>query len=167
MERGLRLTGAEVLGPAGIAAADVILRAGRFSAQIDAQDHNLRLDGLWLLPGIVDLHGDGFERHLAPRRGMVSDLGHSLRPVEAELAQNGITTAWAAQFWSWEGGMRGPAFATRFAKALSGACDWLRLDLRMQLRVEAHMIEDGDAIRELVSAHGIDYLVINDHLPHR
>ena len=25
------------------------------------------LDGFWVLPGIVDLHGDGFERHLNPR----------------------------------------------------------------------------------------------------
>ena len=28
----------------------------------------INLDGFWVLPGIIDLHGDGFERHLAPRR---------------------------------------------------------------------------------------------------
>ena len=32
------------------------------------------LKGYHILPGIVDLHGDGFERHLAPRRGAVKDL---------------------------------------------------------------------------------------------
>ena len=75
------------------------------------------LDGYWVMPGIVDIHGDGFERHLAPRRGAVSDLAAGLVAVEAELAANGITTAVLAQFYSWEGGMRSPDFARKFLYA--------------------------------------------------
>ena len=55
-------------------------------------ENRIDLSGLALLPGIIDAHGDGFERHLAPRRGAVSDLGAGLRASEVELASNGITT---------------------------------------------------------------------------
>ena len=35
---------------------------------------DVNLDGFWLLPGIIDLHGDGFERHLNPRPSASSGL---------------------------------------------------------------------------------------------
>jgi alpha-D-ribose 1-methylphosphonate 5-triphosphate diphosphatase len=59
------------------------------------------LSGYIILPGLVDFHGDGFERHVAPRRGAVVDPREGIRPIEAELAANGITTAMLAQFYSW------------------------------------------------------------------
>ena len=33
-----------------------------------SKGRQIDLTGYQILPGIVDLHGDGFERHLAPRR---------------------------------------------------------------------------------------------------
>lgn len=167
MQRELTFVGGELLGPRGLAPADLSIRDGCFAdATVGARWRRVDVGGLWLLPGIVDLHGDGFERHLAPRRGVMTDLAKGLEAVEAELATCGITTAWLAQFWSWEGSMRGPGFATRLAEALTGSRAGRRLDLRMQLRLESHMVEDGDAVRSLIAAHGIDYLVLNDHLPH-
>ena len=53
------------------------------------------------------MHGDGFERHLAPRRGAMKQMAEGIVAAEAELAANGITTAVLAQFVSWEGGLRG------------------------------------------------------------
>ena len=76
------------------------------------------LKGYHILPGIVDLHGDGFERHLAPRRGAVKDLQSGFYALHSELAANGITTAVLAQFYSWEGGMRSPEFARAFLEHL-------------------------------------------------
>ena len=168
MQRELTFAGGEVLGPRGLAPADLVIRLGCFfDGAAEPSGRRIDVGGLWLLPGIIDLHGDGFERQLAPRRGMVTDLARGLDAVEMELAAAGITTAWLAQFWSWEGGMRGPDFAMRVAAALSGSRAARRLDLRMQLRLESHMVEDGGAVRDLIAAHGIGYVVINDHLPHR
>ncbi|MCR9087396.1 MAG: alpha-D-ribose 1-methylphosphonate 5-triphosphate diphosphatase [Rhodobacteraceae bacterium] len=167
MQRDLTFTGGQVLGAQCLAPADLSVRDGCFENGPEGPDgRTIDVSGLWLLPGIVDLHGDGFERHLAPRRGVMTDLAKGLESVEAELATCGITTGWLAQFWSWEGSMRGPGFATRLAEALTGSQSARRLDLRMQLRLESHMVEDGDAVRALIATHGIDYLVINDHLPH-
>jgi alpha-D-ribose 1-methylphosphonate 5-triphosphate diphosphatase len=123
------------------------------------------LSGYIILPGLVDFHGDGFERHVAPRRGAVVDPREGIRPIEAELAANGITTAMLAQFYSWEGGMRGPDFAAAMARALQHA-QGLICDLRLQLRVEMNMVDHYAAILDLVRDHQIACVVFNDHLPH-
>ena len=123
------------------------------------------LDGYTVRPGLVDLHGDGFERHLAPRRGVMKDLGDGLAALDAELAANGITTAVLAQFWSWEGGIRSPDFARRLLLALDAARADLATDMRVQLRVEISLVSDFDEIASLVAQHAIPMVVFNDHLP--
>jgi alpha-D-ribose 1-methylphosphonate 5-triphosphate diphosphatase len=159
----LTLTGAAVLRPDGLDDAPLSLAEGVI---VDApQARRVDLTGFRILPGIVDVHGDGFERHLAPRRGAMRDLGQGLSATEAELAANGITTAMLAQFWSWEGGMRSPAFAQRFLEALA-AHRGLGTDMRAQLRMETHLLDDYPAIADTVARCGIGYLVFNDHLPH-
>lgn len=159
----LTLTGADVLRPAGPDRAPLSLADGVIVT--DPQARQVDLSGFRVLPGIVDVHGDGFERHLAPRRGAMRDLGQGLAATEAELAANGITTAMLAQFWSWEGGMRGPDFALRFLDALA-QYRGLGTDLRAQLRIETHLLPDYPAILDAVARFGIGYLVFNDHLPH-
>ena len=161
-------TGAEVLLPEGLVPADVRLQDGRIAAVGGAGTGGRRVDlrGWTLCPGIVDIHGDGFERHVAVRRGALASLDEGLVAAAAELAANGITTAMLAQFWSWEGGQRGPDFARRLAAALSEVAPELAADLRLQLRFEMAMVEDYAAVRDLVDLHGIGQVVFNDHLPH-
>lgn len=161
----LVLCGADVLRPEGLSAGDLIVLDGVFSDTAPGGIRRVDLSGFRLLPGIVDIHGDGFERHLAPRRGVMKDFGEGLRAVDAELAANGITTAMLAQFWSWEGGMRRPDHARRLADALTQTAD-LRTDMKMQLRFETHMLDDYAAMEELVDRAGIGFVVLNDHLPH-
>jgi alpha-D-ribose 1-methylphosphonate 5-triphosphate diphosphatase len=164
----LTLTGAGVLRPDGLDHVPLSLADGRITA--DQQTRQVDLSGFRVLPGIIDVHGDGFERHLAPRRGAMRDLGHGLRSVADELATNGITTAMLAQFWSWEGGLRGADFALRFLDALAAHrgldSDRYGTDMRAQLRVETHLIADFPAIEDAVARFGIGYVVFNDHLPH-
>ena len=156
------LAGGDVLWSDGLQQTDLTIADGLIA---DAgAGHRLDVSGCLVLPGIVDVHGDGFERHVAPRRGAMTDLAAGLIAIENELAANGITTAVLAQFWSWEGGMRRPEFAERFATAL-GAFE-ASIDLRMQLRFEFPLVEDIDAVLSFVALHGVGYLVFNDHVPH-
>ncbi len=124
------------------------------------------LSGYTILPGIIDLHGDGFERHVAPRRGVMKQMTEGLLSVEAELAANGITTAYLAQFMSWEGGVRGPEFAARVMSALAELRDQPLVDMRGQLRLEIHLLECYTALPEQLADWGVRYVVFNDHLPH-
>lgn len=159
----LLLLGAEVLRPEGFTLGPLGIVAGKIGDADGARQVDLR--GYQILPGIVDLHGDGFERHLAPRRGAMKNLGDGLVSVDAELAANGITTAVLAQFWSWEGGMRSPDFARRFLEALN-ATKGLRTEMLVQLRFESHLLEDYTAFEAAVAEFDVPYVVFNDHLPH-
>ena len=164
MSLSLRLTGARVLLPEGLADTDLNLAAGRVT---DArQPREVDLSGFLVLPGLVDAHGDGFEKHLAPRRGAMKDIGQGLIAAEAELAANGITTAVLAQFYSWEGGMRGPDFAERVFSGLDEVRPRLDTTLIAQLRFETPMLEDYDAMQAMLRRFAIPYVVFNDHLPH-
>ena len=158
----LRLTGAQVLLPDGFAREALSIAGGRIAP---GGGREIDLTGFRILPGIIDLHGDGFERHMAPRRGAVETPAMGLAALDAECGASGITTAMLAQFWSWEGGMRGPEFAATLADAVTGA--ETLTDLHLQLRVETHMIDTLPAMRALVERSRIRYVVWNDHLPHK
>lgn len=159
------LTGAQILRPGGLVPDVVSLSDGVFVET--PQNRRIDLSGYWVLPGIIDLHGDGFERHLAPRRGAVRNLGAGLVATEAELAANGITTAVLAQFYSWEGGMRSPEFALAFLSAWSDMAGHFDTDLSVQLRFETHMLDHYTRFYDLVCRFQVPYVVFNDHLPHR
>ncbi len=161
----LTLTGADVLLPGDgmsrteLAIADGTVQSGRAGRQVD-------LSGYLVLPGIVDLHGDGFERHIAPRRGAMKQMDEGILAVEAELAANGITTAVLAQFYSWEGGVRGPDFAGQVFAAIASVRDRTVTELIPQLRFETHMLDDYDGLSERIADWQVPYVVFNDHLPH-
>jgi alpha-D-ribose 1-methylphosphonate 5-triphosphate diphosphatase len=159
------LTGAQILRPGGLVPDVVSLSDGVFVET--SQNRRIDLSGYWVLPGIIDLHGDGFERHLAPRRGAMRNLGAGLVATEAELAANGITTAVLAQFYSWEGGMRSPEFALAFLSAWSDMAGHFDTDLSVQLRFETHMLDHYTRFYDLVCRFQVPYVVFNDHLPHR
>ncbi len=161
----LRLVGADVLRTDGlerggaIGLADGVLQDVREAREID-------LSGYRILPGIIDLHGDGFERHVAPRRGAMKQMAEGIRATEAELAANGITTGVLAQFYSWEGGLRGPEFAAEVFAGIAEVRAHLVTDLIPQLRFEIHLLDAYADLPEQISKWGVPYVVFNDHLPH-
>ncbi|MCX7566988.1 alpha-D-ribose 1-methylphosphonate 5-triphosphate diphosphatase [Sulfitobacter sp. F26169L] len=160
----LDLTGAEVLGPHGLHRDRLSFANGKI---VDAPaGHPVDLSGYLVLPGIVDVHGDGFERHLAPRRGAMKQMAEGLVAVEAELAANGITTATLAQFVSWEGGVRSLDFAEQVFSHLRDVGPSMVTDLRGQLRFETYQLEFYAELPAKMAEWGLNYIVFNDHLPH-
>jgi alpha-D-ribose 1-methylphosphonate 5-triphosphate diphosphatase len=157
----LCLTGATVLWEGQMQHRPVAMAEGRIAAGAFPE---IDLEGYWILPGIVDLHGDAFERHIAPRPSAPFPVEHGLRGVDRDAAAHGVTTAWLAQSWSWEGGMRGPDFAERVAEALAAYRGAALVDLRLQIRFETHEVASADRLVAAVRQFGIDYVVFNDHL---
>lgn len=133
----------------------------------DKAGREVDLSGYLVLPGIVDPHGDGFERHMAPRRGALREAEHGVVATASELAANGITTAVLAQFFSWEGGMRGPDFAEHVFDSVSAVRETVGVDLRLQLRLETHLLDEFTRAEAAIDRYGIGYVVFNDHLPHQ
>ena len=159
------LTGAQVLLPGqGLVETPLSFAEGHITD--GPVGRAVDLSGCLVLPGIVDLHGDGFERHVAPRRGAMTDPVEGIAAAAAELATQGITTAVMAQFYSWEGGLRGPDFAAQVMPAIAAARGQVVPDLIPQLRFETHLLDDYDKLPALLAAWQVPYLVFNDHLAH-
>jgi len=157
----LRLTGAITLRNGEMQQRTVAIESGHITkGSFPAVD----LSGYYIMPGIIDLHGDAFERHIAPRPTAPFPITTGLRATDRDAAVNGVTTAWMAQSWSWEGGHRGPDFAERFLQALDEYRPHLATDLRVQIRCETHTIDTRERLLQAVERHGVDYVIFNNHL---
>lgn len=84
-ELSLNLVGAQVLLAEGLSDADLSVRDGLICDV--AGTRTIDLSGYLVLPGIVDLHGDGFERHLAPRRGAMKQMAEASPPLKQSWRQ--------------------------------------------------------------------------------
>ncbi len=122
-----------------------------------------RLDatGLLVLPGIVDLHGDAFERQLQPRPGVDFTPELALQDTESQLLANGITTAFHGVTLSWEPGLRSLAAWRALLAALS-AGSWT-CDMRVHLRWEAYNLDALETALADIAAGHVHLLAFNDH----
>ena len=157
--------GGRVLGANGWHDGPLAVADGHI--QRDVVGRQIDLSGYDILPGIVDVHGDGFERHMAPRRGALREAENGVIACASELAAQGITTAVMAQFYSWEGGIRSPDFAEHVFECVTRVRETIPIDLRFQLRLETHLLDDFGRAEKAIDRFGIKYLVFNDHLPHK
>lgn len=163
----LHITGGKVLG-AEFTVADLTTQ-GSVIAGIDASAPAaaLRLDatGLLVLPGIVDIHGDAFERHIMPRPGVSFDIDVALRDADRAMLACGITTAFHGVTWSWEPGLRGAGNARALVAALERLRPRLGADTRFHLRHEIFNLEAEAEILDWLESGRIGVLAFNDHTP--
>lgn len=153
----------------GTEMADVPLRiAGREIAAVGA-DHGhstLSVDagGLLVLPGIVDLHGDAFERQMMPRPGVDFPIDVALVDSDRQAISNGITTVYHATTWSWEPGLRSADNARRLLEAIEAMRPQLAADTRFHLRQETYNLDAEAEIVNWLSEGRVDLLAFNDHM---
>ena len=157
----LRLTGAQILRDGQLQRRSISFAQGRITRgplpEVD-------LTGYLVLPGIIDLHGDGFERHMAPRPSAPFPMAAGFASFDREAAAHGVTTPYLAQGWSWEGGARGPDQAEEFLAALQMYRPHALTDMRVQIRAETHLVSETARLIAAVKRFAIGYVVFNDHL---
>ena len=134
--------------PGGIAPASLRFRAGRIDDSPQAASDAPWFDagGLLVLPGIVDLHGDAFERAVMPRPGVTFPYDSALFDVDRQLLANGITTEFHGLTLSWEGGLRGEAYAERMFDSLERMREALGAHC-VHLRFETHHVGGVETAR--------------------
>jgi alpha-D-ribose 1-methylphosphonate 5-triphosphate diphosphatase len=119
--------------------------------------------GLMVLPGMVDLHGDAFERQLMPRPGVHFPTGMALVDTDRQMLANGITTAYHGLTYSWEPGLRDAASARRFVSALQEMKPQLNCDTRLHLRFETFNLEAEAEVIGWIEQGLVDLFAFNDH----
>ncbi|MBI5784496.1 MAG: alpha-D-ribose 1-methylphosphonate 5-triphosphate diphosphatase [Rhodocyclales bacterium] len=134
---------------------------------VDAPEWGRWLDarGCLVLPGIVDFHGDAFERQIMPRPQVSFPLPLAMLDTDRQLAANGITTALHGVTHSWEGGLRGPETLRRLIPALDGLRPRCLVDHQIHLRFECHHLDGEAETLAWLNSGWITLLAFNDHLP--
>jgi alpha-D-ribose 1-methylphosphonate 5-triphosphate diphosphatase len=158
----MQITGGTVLlGSDGLQQVDLSIQDGRIGLDTISAAPRFDATGLLVLPGIVDLHGDAFERQLQPRPGVDFPADLALRDTESQLLANGITTAFHGVTLSWEPGLRSLTAWRALLAALS-AGSWT-CDMRVHLRWEAYNLDALETALADIEAGRVHLLAFNDH----
>ena len=147
---------------------DVLIEDGRVASVGAARggaETVLEAAGMLVLPGIVDLHGDAFERQIMPRAGVSFPLDLALMDTDRQMLANGITTAYHGVTLSWEPGLRSRDVVVRLLEAIETSKSRFGCDTRFHLRFETYALEAVDEVAGWLADGRVDLLAFNDHMP--
>jgi len=161
------ISGGRALLGARIHEASLEVGGGRIGAVDGPQAHGaceIDASGLLVLPGIVDLHGDAFERQMMPRPGVDLPIDVALVDSDRQAIANGITTVFHATTWSWEPGLRSGDNAKLLLESIEALRPRLAADTRFHLRHETYNLDAEGEICALLACGRIDLFAFNDHM---
>jgi alpha-D-ribose 1-methylphosphonate 5-triphosphate diphosphatase len=165
----LRIVGAQVLLDRGLTGTPVRVSGADGVISDIGSDRNsgrtIDARGLILLPGIVDIHGDAFERQIMPRPGVHVALDVGLIDSDRQAIANGITTVFHGVTWSWEPGLRGSENARAILAAIEELRSRFAADTRYHLRHETFNLAAENEVCDWVAERRVDAVAFNDHLP--
>jgi alpha-D-ribose 1-methylphosphonate 5-triphosphate diphosphatase len=125
-------------------------------------------DGLILMPGFVDMHGDMVEREVEPRPNVRMPMELGLRDLDRRLAAAGVTTAYAAVSFhpgSAYGHIRHFDNTSAIIRALKTMGDVLKVDHRVHARFEVTFPDALRVIEGLIAEGAVDLVSLTDHTP--
>ena len=161
LEGGRALIGTELVETS-------LVVSGTDIAQLDAARGRARLAidarNLLVLPGIVDLHGDAFERQMMPRAGVDFPIDVALADSDRQAISNGITTVFHATTCSWEPGLRSADNARALMEAIERQRPQFAADTRFHLRHETYNLDAEAEITQWLSEGRVDLFAFNDHM---
>lgn len=150
----------------GLVAADIFCAGGKIAAIRPAgtdRRPNIDAHGCLVLPGIVDIHGDAFERQIMPRPKTMFPLDIALVESDRQLAANGITTAYHGITVSWEPGLRSLEQAQKIIAALDRLESQFLVEHRVHIRWETFALDEMAEVQALFVRERKPLLAFNDH----
>ena len=127
-------------------------------------DRQVDLEGKYVLPGIIDIHGDSFERCIAPRPSVYLPLKNALIENDHHLLSAGITTFFYSITDSFEEGLRSRAYARELIKTIPVTP--LLCNSYIHIRHEIANTQHHEELLSWLDSHKIHLLSLNDHLPY-
>lgn len=164
IQGGLVLTEAEGLVETSVRVEDGLIAGLGQTAR--PSDRIVPARGRLVLPGIIDLHGDAFERQWMPRAGVRFPLAPALLETDRQMAGSGLTTAFHSLTLSWEPGLRGDESADTFIDVLERLRPELMVETRFHLRFEVYHLAAEEKVLGWLDQGLIDLLAFNDHVRH-
>jgi alpha-D-ribose 1-methylphosphonate 5-triphosphate diphosphatase len=167
----IAIQGVNALTPNGwLKDATVLIENGQFTSidQAITPDgfHLVNAQGLQMLPGIIDLHGDAFERMICPRPGVNFPLPIAIADNDRNLLASGITTFYYSITDSYEPGLRSRESARKLIDFILGiGKQILNCNHRIHIRHEEANIAGHQELCDWLGSGCVQILSINDHLP--
>lgn len=125
-------------------------------------------DGLQLLPGFIDMHGDMIEIELEPRLKVDFPMEVALNHLDARLSAAGVTTAFAAVSFSKgakNGGRRSFEHTSEVIRRLHALRDRCRIDHRIHARFDITFDNAVEVLAGLIADKQVDLVSLMDHTP--
>ena len=125
-------------------------------------------DGLLLMPGFVDMHGDMVEREVEPRPNVRMPMELGLRDLDRRLAASGVTTAYAAVSFhpgSAYGHIRHFDQTSAIIRALKSMGNVLKVDHKVHARFEITFPDALRVVEGLIAEGAVDLVSLTDHTP--
>ncbi len=161
--------GGEIVSSDNVQQADLITGGDMIEA-IEAQaEPALKQERIYdardclVLPGIIDIHGDAFERIVQPRPGLMFPMDVALKEADRQMMTNGITTAYHGLAISWEPGLRSMQTARDFMSTLTSLGSDLAVDTKVNMRWETFAFDYCDEVIGWLKTDPAHILSFNDH----
>lgn len=124
--------------------------------------------GLLLMPGFVDMHGDMVEREVEPRPNVRMPMELGLRDLDRRLAVAGVTTAYASLSFhpgSAYGHIRHFDNTSAIIRTLKAMNDVLKVDHKVHARFEITFPDALRVVEGLIAEGSVDLVSLTDHTP--
>jgi alpha-D-ribose 1-methylphosphonate 5-triphosphate diphosphatase len=162
-----------VVEPASmLAGGHVLVEDGRIVSRgpwvPDSGPETERVDasGLFVLPGLVDLHSDAIEREVEPRPNTLFPLALAVREMDRRLAGHGITTMYhSVSVAGEEFGPRSHAIALALVETINDQSASALIRTRVHLRYEVTDRAGLRPVRDLLHRGSVHLLSFMDHTP--
>lgn len=140
----------------------VVLREGEIKSFLSTID----AEGMYVLPGFVDLHSDAIEKGIEPRPNVFFPVNIAVYELDKKLSSCGITTMFhSLSFAEMEIGLRSNSMAAGIVREINALSGHLKVRTKIHARYE---ITDSAAIpflEALIKDQQIHLLSVMDHTP--
>ncbi|MGD0698445.1 MAG: alpha-D-ribose 1-methylphosphonate 5-triphosphate diphosphatase [Trebonia sp.] len=170
MKRETILSNARIIGQQEIPLGSVLIRDGLIAdVSSGVSTAGQDLGGDYLLPGVVELHTDHLEYHIAPRPSVQWDPLPAVLASDAQLTASGATTVFDAVRIGSGFGKRDATIeaARHLADSIELAADagLLRADHAIHVRCEVAAKDCLDAFAEFTDDPHVRLVSVMDHTP--
>jgi len=154
-----------VLENASIRVVDgIITRVG----QCPTGDSGRRLDaeGMYVLPGLIDLHSDAIEKEIEPRSGAYFPLNMAVFEMDKKLAACGITTMYhSVSIIDNNKDLRDPGVAVRIIREIGRLAPKLNVRTGVHARFDVQSVNAAHDVERLIDDGCVQLFSIMDHTP--
>ncbi|GLV53597.1 hypothetical protein KDH_04490 [Dictyobacter sp. S3.2.2.5] len=173
-EKIIAITGGTIVLPDRAIQGSILVQNGRIKAitpaeqtdQIQADYQVIDAQGMYVVPGMIDIHSDAIEKEIEPRPGSYFPMDMAFYELERKLVGHGITTMYHGLSLSGGVGVRSDEIVEQALQEfyrLSQMRSLIRH--RLHLRYEVINFPAVDMVRKHISDGSIHLFSFMDHSP--